>query len=78
MVATFAKIDKSAIVTSSPANHSDFSKNDSNVFNKTFTASRRSWEIFLAPARSTGRYKILIIYMTILKTFLIFYLPQSL
>lgn len=57
IVATYAKIVKSAIVSSSPANHSDFSKNDSSELSKTLTASRRSCEIFFTPARSTGRYK---------------------
>lgn len=55
MVATFDKIAKSAIESSSPANHSEFSRNALSWFSRTFTASRRSWEIFLAPARRTGR-----------------------
>lgn len=52
---TLAKIAKSAIVRASPANHFDFSKNDSKVFNNRVTAARRSGAIFLTPARRTGR-----------------------
>lgn len=55
IVATLAKIAKSAIDSSSPANHSDFSRKDSNVLSRTLTASRRSREIFFTPDRNTGR-----------------------
>lgn len=54
MVPTFARIAKSAIVNSSPANQS-LTKKDSRELSKTLTASRRSCEIFFTPARRTGR-----------------------
>jgi len=55
MVPTLASIAKSAIVKSSPANHSDLSRNESNVLSKILMSSLAADGIFLTPERRTGR-----------------------
>lgn len=56
IVATFAKNEKSAIVTSSPANQSEFRKNDSNFSSKICTPSSRFGRSFFLP-RKAGSLK---------------------